>query len=125
MIPYSLLDGTPTVVAQNPGSLKAERHTKWGYVKNWAEGGGPTTIKKFFKLKTLVGANYPSTDIDYSGTTDVIGNPYNSPAIEWAVLFGHTSVAGVPIALDDTIHWQLEMTFYVEFWEQTWDQQAL
>lgn len=127
MIPYSILDGTPTVLNQNPGALKAERHTKWGYVKNWGYGGGPTTIQKFFKMKTLVGANYPNTDIDYTGTTitPVITNAYGSPAIEWALLFGHASVAGVPIASDDTVHWQLELTYYVEFWEQTWENQGL
>lgn len=125
IIPYSTLDGAPGVVAQNAGSIKQERHTAWGNVKNWGQGGGPTTIKKFLKMKTLVASNLASTDVDYAGTTDLISNPYNSPAITWQTLFGITSVAGVVLEPADSWHYNVEMTYYVEYFEQTWQQQSL
>lgn len=125
IIPYSAVDGAPTVIAQNPSSLKAQRHTAWGNVANWGYGGKPTVIKKFFKMKTLVGANYPSTDVDYSGITDYTGNPYNPPAIQWRFIPGVCSVAGAALSTSQGWHYNLEMTYYVEFWEQTNEQQYL
>ncbi|ACQ78156.1 hypothetical protein [Circovirus-like genome RW-A] len=125
ILPYSTLDGTPTVFAQNAIALKSQRHTAWANVANWGNGGRSTTVKKFFKMKSLVGANYPSTDIDYSGTTDVLANPYNAPAIEWRFLAGISSVAEVALPTTQSYHYNLEMTYYVEFWEQTWEAQGL
>lgn len=125
MLPSSVLDGTPTVLAQNANMLKAERHTAWRNVRNWGYGGGPTVVKKFFKLKTLVGASYPTTDIDYSGTTDVIGNPYNAPTINWNLFYGISTVAQGAWASGNSVHYNLELTYYTEFFEQTWDQQNL
>ena len=76
-------------------------------------------------MKTLVGANYPSTDIDYTGLTDISGNPYNPPAIIWRFLAGVSSIAGVALPSNQGFHYNLEMTYYVEFWEQTNEQQGL
>lgn len=125
LIPYSVLDGTPTVVAQNLYSIKAQRHSAWTNVQNWGWGGRSTTLKKFFKMKTLVGANYPSTDIDYTGTMDISGNPYNPPTIQWRFLAGVSSIAGVALPSSQGFHYNVEMTYYVEFWEQVWEQQGL
>lgn len=125
ILPYSVLDGTPTVLSQNINALKAERHTAWGNVKNWGWGGGPTTIKKFIKMKTVVGSNYPSTDIDYSGITDLSGNPYQQPLIIWNMLVGISTVAQIALPTTQSVHYNLELTYYVEFFEQTWEQQGL
>ncbi len=125
ILPYSTLDGTPGVIAQNTNSIKQERHTAWANVKNWGQGGGPTTVKKFLKMKTLVANNLANTDVDYAGTTDALGNPYNAPAITWQTLFGVTSVAGVVLEPTDSWHYNIEMTYYVEYFEQTWQQQQL
>lgn len=125
LIPFSEVDGTPTVVGQNPVTFTAQRHTKWTYVKNWAMGGGPSTVKKFFSLKHLAGNNYPKTDIDYSGVTDVTGNPYNQPETTWSFLAGFASVAGIALPTAASIHYNLTITYYVEYSEQVWEQQGL
>lgn len=125
MIPYSVLDGTPTVIAQNANAIKGERHTAWTNIKNWGWGGSSTTLKKFFKMKTLVGANYPSTDIDYSGVTDITGNPYQAPPIIWGFYAGVSTVAQIALPSAVSVHYNLEITYYVEYFEQTpWDMQS-
>lgn len=125
MIPYGPNDGAPTVVMQNANTIKSQRHTAWSNVKNWGGGGGPTTLKKFFKMKTLTGNKFPNTDLDYTSFTDSLGNPYNTPPETWLFYAGICTVNQLAMSSTESVDYNLELTYYVEFWEQVNEQQNL
>lgn len=125
MQPYSNAEGSPSSTMRVASTLKQQRWTKTGYVRNWGNGGGPTTIKQFYGIKKMTGSNLANTDIDYAGITDVSGNPYNSPANTWFLNTGVTSVAEIAMSSTQSYHYNVEITYYVEYFEQVREQQGL
>jgi len=125
MQPYSTAEGAPTSTMRVASTLKQQRWTKTGYVKNWGYGGGPTTIKQFFSIKKMSGSDLARTDMNYASITDVTGNPYNSPANIWYLVAGMTTAAQVALSSTQSYHYNLELTYYVEYFEQVREQQGL
>lgn len=122
MQPWSDDEGNPTVNNKTASTLKQQRWTKTGYVRNWAAGGGPTTISQFFGVKKLMGSDIARTSLAYTSITDTSGNPYNSPTEKWNLNFGVTSAGQVVLPVSASFHYNLELTYYVEYFEQIREQ---
>jgi len=123
MQPYSAVEGVPTSNMRVASALKQQRWTKWGYVRNWAQGGGPSTIKQFFGMRKMSGNSVQ--DLDYAGITDVTGNPYQALANQWWLVTGVTSVGENALGVSVGYEYNLELTYYVEYYEQVREQQSL
>lgn len=123
--PWSDDEGNPTSTMRVASTLKQQRWTKTGYMSNWAQGGRGTTISQFWKMSRLTGSNLTKTALQYTAITDVSGNPYNAPAEQWSFNYGVTSVAELVLASQQSFHYNLEVTYYVEFFEQVREQQGL
>jgi len=125
MQPYTEAEGSPTSTMRVASTLFQQRWTQAGYVNNWVAGGTPTTIQRYYSVSKLTGSNNAKTDMDYAGITDVTGNPYQSPENTLSMQCGVTTVDESAMSVTNSVAYNLQLTYYVEYFEQIREQQNL
>lgn len=125
LLPYNSDEGAPTASMKLASTVKQQRFAKTAVTQSWANGGKETSVTAYFDIEALVGDRTARTDDAYTAITDTVGNPYNSPARQWFVRYGCTTMNELVATAADTFFWNMEMVYTVEYFAQKHEQQAV
>jgi len=125
LLPYTSDEGAPTSLMRVASTIKQQRFSTVGYVAPYSTGAPVSHIDANYNMKAILGDKMAQTDIAWTGFTDPVANPYNSPGFTVGLKYGVTNMTEATASASDTFSINLEVVYTVEFFAQKHEQQAL